>query len=81
MSTTSECRLTAQWMLVLAFYGMAYSLFSWLVIDKVSIWQAATAPEAMTVIFAGAGGVLPVIVGYTVFAYRMFRDKSTALTY
>lgn len=35
----------------------------------------------MTAIFAGAGGVLPVIVGYTVFAYRMFRDKSTALTY
>lgn len=66
---------------VLAFYGLAYSLFPWLVIDKVSIWQAATAPEAMTVIFAGACVVLPVIVGYTVFAYRVFWGKSTALKY
>jgi cytochrome bd-type quinol oxidase subunit 2 len=25
--------------------------------------------------------VLPVIIGYTVFAYRVFRGKSTALRY
>ena len=28
---------------VLAFYGPACRLFSWLLIDKVSIWLAATA--------------------------------------
>lgn len=66
---------------LLAFYGLAYSLFPWLVIDKLNIWQAATAPEAMTVIFVGACVVLPVIVGYTVFAYRVFWGKSTALKY
>ena len=66
---------------LLAFYGLAYSLFPWLVIDKLNIWQAATAPEAMTVIFVGACVVLPVIVGYTVFAYRVFWGKSAALKY
>ena len=66
---------------LLAFYGLAYSLFPWLVIDKLNIWQAATAPEAMKVILAGAAVVLPVIVGYTVFAYRVFWGKSTALKY
>ena len=66
---------------LLAFYGLAYSLFPWLVIDKLNIWQAATSPEAMTVIFVGACVVLPVIVGYTVFAYRVFWGKSTALKY
>ena len=66
---------------LLAFYGLAYSLFPWLVIDKLNIWQAATAPEAMAVIFVGACVVLPVIVGYTVFAYRVFWGKSTALKY
>jgi cytochrome d ubiquinol oxidase subunit II len=35
----------------------------------------------MTVIFAGAAVVLPVIVGYTVFAYRVFWGKSAALKY
>ena len=66
---------------MLAFYGLAYSLFPWLVIDKLNIWQAATAPEAMMVIFVGACVVLPVIVGYTVFAYRVFWGKSAALKY
>ena len=66
---------------LLAFYGLAYSLFPWLVIDKLNIWQAATAPEAMGVILVGAGVVLPVIVGYTIFAYRVFWGKSTALKY
>ena len=66
---------------ILAFYGLAYSLFPWLVIDKLNIWQAATAPEAMGVILVGAAVVLPVIVAYTVFAYRVFWGKSTALKY
>ena len=66
---------------LLAFYGLAYSLFPWLVIEQITIWQAASAPEAMGVILLGAGVVLPMIVGYTVFSYRVFWGKSTALKY
>lgn len=66
---------------LLAFYGLAYSLFPWLVIEQITIWQAASAPAAMGVILLGAGVVLPMIVGYTVFSYRVFWGKSTALKY
>jgi cytochrome bd ubiquinol oxidase subunit II len=66
---------------LLAFYGLAYSLFPWLVVDKLTIWNAASAPEALLVIFYGTVVVLPVIIGYTVFAYRVFWGKSTALKY
>ena len=66
---------------LLSFYGLAYSLFPWLVIDKLNIWQAASAPEALLVIFYGVVVVLPVIIGYTVFAYRVFWGKSTKLSY
>jgi len=66
---------------LLSFYGLAYSLFPWLVIDKLNIWQAASAPEALLVIFYGVVVVLPVIIGYTVFAYRVFWGKSTQLHY
>jgi cytochrome bd ubiquinol oxidase subunit II len=66
---------------LLAFYGLAYSLFPWLVVDRITIWQAASAPEALQVIFYGVVIVLPVIIGYTVFAYRVFWGKSTALQY
>jgi len=66
---------------LLSFYGLAYSLFPWLVIDKLNIWQAASAPEALLVIFYGVVVVLPVIIGYTLFAYRVFWGKSTQLSY
>jgi len=66
---------------LLAFYGLAYSLFPWLVVDRITLWQAASAPEALMVIFYGVVVVLPVIIGYTVFAYRVFWGKSTALKY
>ena len=67
--------------MLLAFYGLAYSLFPWLVIDRITIWQSASSPEALMVIFYGVVIVLPVIIGYTVFAYRVFWGKSTALVY
>ena len=66
---------------LLAFYGLAYSLFPWLVVDRLTLWQAASAPEALMVIFYGAVVVLPVIVGYTVYAHRVFWGKSFALQY
>ena len=66
---------------LLAFYGLAYSLFPWLVMDQLTIWQAASAPEAMGVILVGALVVLPMIIGYTIFAYRVFWGKSTTLKY
>ena len=66
---------------VLAFYGLAYSLFPWLVVDRVTIWGAASSAESLRIIFAGICVVLPVIVGYTAFSYRVFRGKATALEY
>jgi cytochrome d ubiquinol oxidase subunit II len=66
---------------LLSFYGLAYSLLPWLVIDKINIWHAASSPEALLVIFYGVALVLPVIIGYTVFAYRVFWGKSTQLRY
>jgi len=66
---------------LLAFYGLAYSLFPWLVIDRINVWEGTISPESMGVIFVGALVVLPMIIGYTVFAYRVFWGKSTALKY
>ncbi|MEY3124098.1 MAG: hypothetical protein RLZZ573_618, partial [Pseudomonadota bacterium] len=45
---------------LLSFYGLAYSLFPWLVVDRITVWQAASSPEALMVIFYGVAVVLPV---------------------
>lgn len=66
---------------VLAFYGLAYSLFPYLVVDKIDIWQAASAPESLKIILVGALVVLPAILGYTIYSYRVFWGKARELTY
>jgi cytochrome bd ubiquinol oxidase subunit II len=64
---------------MLAFYGLAYSLFPWLVVDRLTIWQAASSIESLWIVFVGACVVLPIVAGYTVFSYLVFRGKATAL--
>jgi cytochrome d ubiquinol oxidase subunit II len=66
---------------MLAFFGLAYSIFPYLVMDRITIWQAASAPESLKVILVGVVVVLPAIVGYTVLSYRIFWGKARALTY
>jgi cytochrome bd ubiquinol oxidase subunit II len=65
----------------LAFYGLAYSFFSYVVPEAMTIWQAAAADESLIIIFVGALFVLPVIVGYTALSYVIFSGKATDLRY
>ena len=61
---------------VLAFLGLAYSLYPYVVIDRLTIWEAAAHPSALKVLFIGAAIVLPFIVFYTILSYRIFRGKA-----
>ena len=62
---------------VLAFLGLAYSLFPYVVIDRMTIWEAAAHPSALVFMLVGTLIVLPFIIGYTFYAYRVFRGKVT----
>jgi len=66
---------------VLAFAGLAYSLFPYIVMDRVTIWDAAAHPSSLKIVLAGALIVLPFIVAYTVYSYRVFRGKASARLY
>jgi len=66
---------------VLAFAGLAYSLFPYVVMDRLTIWEAAAHPSALKFVLVGALLVLPFLVGYTVFAYRVFRGKARSGLY
>lgn len=66
---------------VLGFLGLAYSFYPFVVPDKLTIWQAASAPESLFIILIGALVVLPVIAAYTAFSYYVFRGKATELRY
>ena len=66
---------------VLAFAGMAYSFYPYVVPDRLTIYQAAAAPESLFIILVGVIFVLPAILGYTALAYTIFRGKARDLTY
>lgn len=66
---------------VLAFIGLTYSLYPYLVVDQITYTEAASAPESLLIILIGTGFSLPAIAAYTVFAYRIFWGKSTKLSY
>lgn len=66
---------------VLAFFGLAYSIFPDIVIGRLDVWEAAAATGSLTVIFIGVAITLPVIVAYTIFMYRVFWGKARELSY
>lgn len=66
---------------LLGFHGLAYSFYPYIVPDQLTIWEAASAPESLMIILVGALLVLPFIIGYTIFAYRVFWGKVRELTY
>ncbi len=66
---------------VLAFIGLAYSLFPYVIMDSMTIWDAAAHPSALVFLLVGTLIVLPFILGYTIYAYRVFRGKARAEDY
>lgn len=65
----------------LGFLGLAYSFYPYVVPERLTIWQAASAPESLLIILLGALVVLPMIVAYTAFSYWVFRGKASELRY
>lgn len=65
----------------LGFFGLAYSLYPFVVIDQLTIWQAASSPAALKVILLGVAVAVPAIAAYTVLSYRVFGGKATELRY
>ena len=67
--------------MILGFFGLAYSFYPYVVPDQMTIYEAASAPESLFIILVGTLFVLPVIVGYSIFAYKVFGGKASDLRY
>jgi cytochrome d ubiquinol oxidase subunit II len=66
---------------VLGFLGLAYSIYPFVVIDRLTLWEAAVSPATLKVLLVGVAIAVPAIIGYTVFSYWVFRGKATELKY
>jgi cytochrome d ubiquinol oxidase subunit II len=66
---------------VMCAIGLAYSIYPDVIIDKMTIWEAAASRDALMFAFYGTIIAVPGIFLYTVFIYRVFAGKTTELSY
>jgi cytochrome d ubiquinol oxidase subunit II len=63
---------------LLAYIGLVLSNVPYIVPDRLTVWDAAAAPESQSFMLVGVLILLPIILGYTVFNYWVFRGKVRA---
>ena len=59
------------------YLGLGISLWPWLVPFNVSFRKAAAAPESQSLLLVGTVVMLPVVLGYFVYSYYVFRGKTS----
>jgi cytochrome d ubiquinol oxidase subunit II len=67
--------MSAVGLFLLGYLGIVISVFPYLVPPSLTIWDAAAAPASQTFMLVGTVALLPIILGYYVFVYWLFRDK------
>ena len=63
---------------LLCFVGMGISIFPYVIPGAVTIWEAATDRSSQIFMLVGTSVIVPVILGYTGWAYWVFRGKVKA---
>lgn len=58
------------------YIGLAVSLWPTIVPHSVTLWQAAAAPESLSLLLVGVAIMLPIILAYTAWCYWIFRGKT-----
>ncbi len=70
--------LLAMALFVLGFAGLVLGMWPYLVPPTYTIWQAAAPESSLVFTMVGLAVLLPLVLGYTVWSYRVFRGKITA---
>lgn len=66
---------------VMAAIGLGYSLYPYVVIDELTIWETASATSSLKFVLVGVVITVPAIIGYSIFVYRIFSGKASDLEY
>ena len=62
----------------LGFIGLVLGIWPNIVPPALTIWEAASPPSSQMFVLAGLVVLLPLILGYTWWSYRVFRGKVEA---
>ena len=67
--------IAAMGLFFMCYSGLAVSLFPYIVPHKLTLWEAAGAPQAQAFLLIGTLFLIPVIFTYTGWSYWVFRGK------
>ena len=70
--------LATQALFILGFIGLGVSFYPYMVPISVTIWQAAAPDKSLAFLLVGAAPLLLMVLGYTAYAYWVFRGKTPA---
>ena len=62
----------------LSYAGLGISMYPYIVPQSITIWQAASPPSSQRFMLVGIAVLIPLILGYTSWAYWVFRGKVRA---
>ncbi len=67
--------LAAQALFILCYAGIGISFYPYIVPTSMTIWEAAAPDSSLAFLLVGAVILIPIILGYTAYAYWVFRGK------
>ncbi len=73
--------LISAFIFVLCFFGLVYSFYPFVVPGKLTIFEAVADASALTFLLYGVVIVVPTLIAYTLFSYRVFWGKVQPLSY
>lgn len=63
---------------LLSFIGLGISVWPYLIPHSTTLWQAAAPLKSQVTLLIGLTLLLPILVSYTLYSYRVFRGKVTS---
>jgi len=60
---------------ILSFIGLGISLWPYIIVNQLTIWDLSAPPKSLQLVFITLCISLPIVLGYTIFVYRLFKGK------
>lgn len=67
--------LSALGLFVVSFIGLGLTMYPYIIPTEITVYEAAAPRASQIFMLVGAGVLIPVILGYTAYAYYVFRGK------
>jgi cytochrome bd ubiquinol oxidase subunit II len=61
---------------LIAYFGIAVSVYPYVVPRAITVWQAAAPDESLSFLLVGTAVLVPIILAYTGYSYWVFRGKT-----